>query len=275
MNGTVIAISPNGGYLLLSDNIGNVVYNFVISTQGLPFTNPGITTTSGAYTPDSNFDSWISTNQLLAAYPTAFVSATPLPYTTNAMDFIAQGGLTYITSSSGHEIDVRSTCDQSEVQVLPANNPTLIKAIPNGLGAVAADSPAVDVILTGLLGPGCPITTPSLLAPVDLGVGPFKAQQMFMSSDSSHAWIIPSDLPELLGFTIYGSTPLIIPYTGNVMGLSGGITMDSSQIYVGASEGNVHRIAVANAADVQQISVPLKDVNGNFVAPNLVYVLPH
>jgi len=96
-----------------------------------------------------------------------------------------------------------------------------------------------------------------------------------MSSDSSHVWIIPSDLPELLGFTIYGSTPLIIPYTGNVMGLSGGITMDSSQIYVGTSEGSVHRIAVANAADMQQISVPLQDANGNFVAPNLVYVLPH
>ena len=55
----------------------------------------------------------------------------------------------------------------------------------------------------------------------------------------------------------------------------GGITLDGSQVYVGASDGTVHRIDVISGADVQQIAVNLKDSNGNLAVPNLVTVQPH
>jgi hypothetical protein len=283
VNGIVVAISPNGNYLLLSDSVGNV-YNFLVSTGALSYTNPGITTTSGAYTPDSNFDAWLSTDQLFVGYPTAFVGPTELGYTPNALDFIAQGGLTYITSSSAQQIHVLATCDQTEVQVLalPANHPTLIKAIPNGTGAVAADSPNIDVISTQVpLNPGCPTPNQSYnqssLTSVDLRAGSFNAQQLFLSSDSSHAWIISDLPPELLGFSINGSTPLPpILFTGGATAFSGGITLDGSQVYVGTSDGTVHRIDVASGTDVQPpIAVNLKAANGNPVPPDLVYVQPH
>ena len=76
-------------------------------------------------------------------------------------------------------------------------------------------------------------------------------------------------------FNLQSSTPVVIPYEGGVMAYSGGITLDGTQVYVGASDGAVHRIDVASGADVQQLGVALKDSNGNLVIPNLVTVQPH
>jgi hypothetical protein len=198
-----------------------------------------------------------------------------LPYTANAVAISAQGGLTDVAGSNPGGIDVRATCDQSEVQTLAATAPTLIQAIPNGTGAVAADSPSVDVITTpGTLSTGCPITPSSTVASFDLGAGPLTAGQLFMSSDSSRAWII-SNLPELLEFTIQSSSTTVIPFSGNgVVGYSGGVTPDGSQVYVGASDGTVHVINVASGSDAQTIAVNLKDANGNLVVPNLLAVRP-
>jgi hypothetical protein len=200
-------------------------------------------------------------------------SATPLGYTGTALDISGQGGLTYINTASHIGIDVRSTCDQSEVQTLAANSPTLIKAIPNGTGAVAADSPAIDVVTTGTVQAGCPAAAPNSVVSFDLGAGPFNARQIFLSSNSTAAWMI-SDLPELLLFDLTNSTPYTIPYAGGATAYSGGSTLDGAQVYVGTSDGTVHRIDVASHTDAQQIIVGLKDGNGNPVTPNLVYVVP-
>jgi len=278
VNGTIVAISPDGNYLLLSDSVANNVYYMNLSTQALAYTSAGFTTSSSAYTPDSRYNEWLTGTELTFGLQTSSSGMTPLGYTPNALDIIAEGGLTYITSGSAHEVDVRSTCDQSEVQttLLSANSPTLIKAIPNGTGAVATDSPFVDVVSTpGTLSQGCPVATQSTIAPaINMGVGNFNARQLFLSSNSTSAWII-SDLQELLELNLQSSAPLVIPYAGGATAYSGGITLDGAQVYVGTSDGTVHRIDVASATDAQQIAVNLKDANGNPVTPNLVYVQPH
>ena len=281
VTGTIIAISPDSNYLLLSDGVAKAVYYYSLSSQATTYTISGFTTASSAYTPDSKFNAWVSGTELVSALQTGLQLSLPgngmltLPYTANAVAVSGQGGLTDVAGSSPGGIDVRSTCNQGEVQTLAATAPTLIQAIPNGTGAVAADSPSVDVISTpGTLSQGCPITTPSTIASFDLGVGPFTASQLFMSTDSSRAWII-SNLPELLEFNLQSSSPIVIPFSGNgVVGYSGGITPDGSQVYVGTTDGTVHVINVASSSDVQAITVNLLDANGNLVAPNLVAVRP-
>src|ERR1035438_9716950 len=114
VNGTIVGISPNGGYLLFSDSVGNAVYAFYLGTQTVVYTSGGHTTASAAYTPDSKYNQWLDGTQLLYGLPNVTPASLTLPYTSNALDFIAEGGLTYITSSSNGEIDVRSTCDRSE-----------------------------------------------------------------------------------------------------------------------------------------------------------------
>jgi hypothetical protein len=284
ITGTVIAISPDSNYLLLSDGVAKAVYYYSLSSQATTYTISGFTTASSAYAPDSKFNAWVGAMDLTSALQTGLQLSLPgngminlAPLTPNAVAISAQGGLTYVAGTNNpSEIDVFSTCNQSPVQTLSAGAPTLIQAIPNGTGAVAADSPSVDVVTNPeTLNTGCPITNNQItVASFDLGAGPFTAGQLFMSPDSSRAWIV-SNLSELLEFNLQSSLPTVIPFSGNsVVGASGGITPDGSQVYVGASDGTVHVINVASSSDVQTITVNLLDANGNLVAPNLVAVRP-
>jgi hypothetical protein len=274
VNGTIEAISPDGTGLLLSDTVDGSLNYFDLTTGTLSSAQSGITTSSAAYTPDSGFVEWISGAQLGFGLPTGTSGMAGLTNTANAMDIMAQGGLTYITSAAARQIFVFSTCNQSSEQILSAATPTLITAVPNGTGAVAADSPNVDVISTpSLLSAGCPVTTKSTITPYDLGADSFTARQMFVSPDSSRAWIV-SNLPQILTFSLPSLTPNNIPLTGGATAYNGGITMDSANAYFGASDGTVHRILVDELSDVSQIAVNLKDSSGNVTPPNLVVVVP-
>jgi hypothetical protein len=282
LNGSLVAISPDGTYLLVSDSVSGNVFYYSVSSATVASTSAGFTTSSSAFAPSSSFNEWVSGTDLASGLQSGVQIGLPgnayttLPYTAAALDISAQGGLTYITGNSPSQIDVRSTCNQSEVTpMLPATNPTLIKALPNGTGAVATDSPAVDVAATpGVLSMRCPVTTQSMVSSVNMGVGAFNARQLFVSPDSSRAWVI-SDLPQLIYLNLAFLSPMVIPYAGGATAFSGGITLDGTQVYVGTNDFTVHRIDVTANADVQQIAVGLKDANGNAVVPNLVAVQPH
>jgi hypothetical protein len=146
--------------------------------------------------------------------------------------------------------------------------------IPNGTGAVVADSPSIDVVNTGTIGPGCPPAPQSTVNSYNLGGGSFNARQFLFATDSSKVWMI-SDLTSVIGFNLSTLTPTSIALANGAQAYSGGITVDGSTIYIGASDNNVHVLNTGSASDTAQIAVALKDANSNVVAPNLVTVLPH
>jgi hypothetical protein len=271
--GTVLGISPDGTYLLISNPAAPAVYLYYISGTTIVISQP-LTTNGGAFTADSRSVSFLNGQQLY--YETIFPSTTitNLPYIPNSLDISSTGSLTYISSSASHAIDVRTTCNQADQQTLAANNPTLVAHIPNGTGAVVADSPSIDVVTTGTIGPGCPPAPQSTVNSYNLGGGSFNARQFLFATDSSKVWMI-SDLTSVIGFNLSTLTPTTIPLTNGAQAYSGGITVDGSTIYVGASDNNVHVLNTGSAADTAQVAVGLKDANGNAVAPNLVTVLPH
>jgi len=273
VSGTIVAVTPDGQYVLISDPAGAVRY-FSIATGAVTGSAPGYTTTSSAYTPDSKANRWVSATNLGVGLQTAFSGLVALGFTANAVDISAQGGLTYITSASGREINILSTCNNAQNQTLTANAPTLIAKLPNGTGAVAADPPAIDVVSTpSTYNSGCPVTTQSTIATYDLGAGDFTAQQIFVSSDSSRAWVV-TNLAGVLTFDLSTLTPTAIALTGSPTAYNGGITLDGTHVYVGTSDGTVHRIDTSALADIAQITVNLKDANGNVTPPNLVTVVP-
>ncbi|HKD84879.1 MAG TPA: Ig-like domain-containing protein [Terriglobales bacterium] len=279
VNGTIVAISPDSKFMLLSDSVANQLNYFDLATSTVATTTPSTTVTSDAYTPDSGVNEWVTGTQFGFGPASGLAGTATLANTANALDIMAQGGFTYITSAAGQTIYVYSTCNQAENQALtpnsPSNSPTLIKAIPNGTGAVAVDSPNIDVISTpSTLKSGCPVTTQSTINTYPLvGMGSFTATQMFVSPNSSAVWIV-ADLPEVLNFSLSTLTPTAIPLAGGAMPLNGGITTDSAHTYYGASDGTVHRIDADSLRDVAQIAVNLKDSSGNVTPPNLVVVLP-
>ena len=190
------------------------------------------------------------------------------------MDIIAQGGLIYVTSSAGHQVDTYSTCNQAQNQILNAASPTLIKAIPNGTGAVAVDPPSIDVISTPTLSAGCPVMTQSTLNTYDLGVGSFTPAQLLVSPDSSTAWILSSSLGKVVSFDLASTTPSTIGIAGGATPNYGSLSLDGTQLWIGASDNKMHRIDIVYSVDAAQVAVNLTDANGNVTPPNLVSVLP-
>lgn len=281
--GAIQAISPDGTHLLLSDTVGGNLNYYDLATDSIASNGPSVTVTSDAYTPDSGFNEWVTGTSYGFGSASAASGTLTLPNSTtgNALDIMAQGGLTYITSPSTNsgagQVYVYWTCNQLLNQTLTATNPTLIKALPNGTGAAAADSPNLDLISTpSTLIAGCPLTpgrSPSTLTPYDLGAGAFTATQMFMSPDSSRVWIL-SNLPQVLNFDLAELAPNNVSLAGGAVPLYGGMTLDSAHAYVGTSDGTVHRIDTSSMTDVAQIAVGLKDSSGNVTPPNLVSVLP-
>jgi hypothetical protein len=274
--GTIVAVAPNSGYLLLSNGPGNNITYFDIS-NGTALATAAGTSSSSAYTPDSKYNETVLANSttLQLGLPSGPTGTVTLPSTGSAMDIAGQGGITYISSATGAEIYLYSTCNQTLEQMLSATAPTLIKALPNGTGAVAADSPKIDLITSpATLNAGCPITSPSSISSYDLGAGSFSAQQLLVSYDATHAYIISSNLPQVLSFDVATLTPATISLVNGAIAYNGGITLDGSKIYVGTSDVTVHQIDTSSMTDVAQIGVGLKDANGNYTPPNLVAVVP-
>jgi len=270
--GTVVAISPDGLFLLISNPAIPAVY-ILSTTSSTVILTQSVTPTSGVFTPDSKSASFLIGQQVY--YDTALPSATitNLPYVPAALDISSTGSLTYITSTASQAIDIRSTCSQNDQQTLASNNPTLVAHIPNGTGAVVIDSPSIDIVATGSIGPGCPPLPQSTVNTYPLNSGNLNPRQVLFSSDSSRAWII-SDLTSVIGFNLSTLTPTTISLANGAQAYSGGITNDGSKIYLGASDNKVHVLDTASGADTAQIAVGLTDANSNAVAPNLVIVLP-
>lgn len=279
--GVIQAISPDGTHLLLSDPIGGNLNYYDISTKSITNNQSLVTVTSDAYTPDSGSNEWVTGTTYGFGSSSGASGTVALAQAGNALDIMAQGGLTYITtpstSSGSGKIYVYWTCNQLLNQTLTATSPTLIKALPNGTGAAAADSPNLDLISTpSTLVAGCPLKpgeSLSTLTPYDLGAGAFTATQMFMSPDASRVWIL-SNLPQVLNFNLAELVPNNVSLPGGAVPLYGGMTLDSAHAYIGTSDGTVHRIDTSSMTDVAQIAVGLKDSSGNVTPPNLVSVLP-
>ncbi len=272
--GHVIAVAPNGLFLLVSNDTAGVI-GYVNTVNGALTTTPA-TTSSSAYTPDSLLNEWVSGTNFGFGPETGFSGTVALPSAANALDIAAQGGLTYISSAAGRQVFVYATCNQSPEQTTPLVGaaPTLLKALPNGTGAVAVDSPNIDVISTpSVLNANCPVTNQSTLKSYPLNAGSFTAQQLLVSPDATRAWIV-SNLPELLEFNLPTLTPATVPLAGGATGLSAALTDDGAVVYVGTSDGTVHGVVAASGADVVQIPVGLKDGNGNPTTPNLVALVP-
>ncbi len=271
--GTILAASPNGTYLLISDSSTGFTYLFNTSSSAALLTHE-LVASAAAFTADGNSVAFVSGQQLYYDTITPTSTFNTLDFIANGVDFSAQGGMEYVGISAAGAIEVRTTCNQNQWQTLAGANPTLVAHVPNGTGAVVVDSPSMDVVTTGAIGQGCPPSPQNTVTTYNLGVGAFTPTQVFVSPDSSRAWVLSSNLSSLVGLNLTSLTPFSITLANSATPLSGGVMIDGSMVYVGGSDSNVHAINVANGTDSAQIAPGLKDGQGNVVAPNLVLVLP-
>ena len=271
-NGRLLAITSDGIHLVVFDKTSNATYFYNTSTNTFDSTAYGIGI-AAVTTPDDSWSLSLIDQQLVRQGFDVATTPTNLGYQPIGVGVLAQGSVMYITSSAGNSVDIRSTCDQSELQTLSAGNPTLIQGTANGTGAIAVDVPKIDIITTGQPSGTCPVTATSTLTSYDLQAGSFTPMQLLLSFDSSRAWILTNGA-SVITFDLSGLTPTTIPIANSAQAFTGGLTLDSGNLYLGASDDNVHRIALSSLSDAQQIAPGLKDSNSNLVVPDLVAVLP-
>ena len=273
ITGKVLAADANR--VVVSDTANNEV--FIATTAAtieaiLPIANA----TSAAIAADAS-KIYILAGNTLYAYtpglplkPIAPLSGTGTS-TLQGVAFFPTGAIAYAADSGD---DVVASCLDAIQSTVAVGTPSHIAAIPNGTGFVEANSPNIDQIATSTTGTCPPVpTAPAVSSAAFPGIGTFTARQLIVTLDSQLA-IILSDKGVLL-YHLSNGQPSAIALSGGALPLSGGVTPDGASLYVGASDGNVHRVDLKTGTDAQPIPVGVlcPSTTQNCV-PDLVVVKP-
>lgn len=254
--GKVLAVSPDGNLVIVSDTVDTPNQVFVFNTT----TNASTTflingATAAAFSPDS-LKAYIVAGSTLYVYSKLDALQTiPLVAPANDVAFFAEGAFAYLAGGSSSAVTVRRTCDNGLADVVTTpSTPTFIRALPDAAQMFAVNPPTVSVINVSAMPSGCTPAVSDAVTSFDLGQGSFTASQVLISPSGSTAYIISSNLRSILVFNIAGETSSSVTMAGNAYPLQGSITADGTLLVVGASDGNLHVIQTATNADTQQIT---------------------
>ncbi len=264
--GKAIAISPDGNRVLIAD--ANAVYSVNFAANGTTDTLAISGATAASFLPDNSRAFIVAGTNLYVYTPgSASVGLVSLAAAARDVAVIPSSAFVFIANGVTNSVIAKATCDSSGAGTFNTpGTPVQLGFTPDGSKVLAADSPGIDVIArTSLAQPGCPPPLPATLTSANFGQGAFTPNQMIVTSDGSTAYIV-SNLPSVLVYNVNTGATSAIPLANGASGLSISATLDGTQIYVGGSDNNIHRIDPVAGADVQQIAVSF--------TPNLVAVRP-
>jgi hypothetical protein len=299
--GKVLAISPDGSKLVLSDTADapNIVYVVNVGSSG------SITSTSfqitgamaAAFSPDGLKAYIVAGNALYVESAIEPLQTIPLSAVPTAVSFLSQGGFAYVAGESANTVTVRKTCDDtiatdsSSIQqvISTTGTPSFMQTLPDATRVLAVTSPGISLIPVTLAAGSsdlCSATTPVISNGTasfsNLGQGNFVPTQLLVSTDGSRAYVLSSNLPTILVFDIGSQSASAIALAGNAMPIAASLSLDASTLYVGASDGLLHVIDTNSATDTAQITFPKSlcldssgnDFQGAACLPDLVAVRP-
>jgi hypothetical protein len=298
--GKVLAVAANGSSAIFSDavHVPNQVY---VAGTGAPVVLNISNATAAAFSPDGlkAFIFGRDTNQ----NPTLFVYSTlqalqqiQLPASTNvsSIAFSNNGAFAYVAESNlggvGPAVSVYNTCDNNlatdpaaiqQIIPLPAA-PIVFKALQDGIHYVALEeSGDIDYITATVTGitpatlpkPAssiCPMAVSNKLSEISLQQGTIHPINIFESADGSQLYVVATDRASILVYNFDTGAVTGILLAGNATPLSADMTVDSSTILVGGSDGQMHQISTANGGgDLVQIQFPFLP---NYLNPFCTFV---
>lgn len=267
--GKVLAVSPDGGTVMVSDtvNIPNQVY--IVNTATSAITAYSISNATAAdFSPDS-LKAFIVAGKTLYIYSKLdHLQTINLSASTNDVSFLPEGAFGVLAGGSNAGITAFRTCDDGgpfAVATTPA--PTFIRPLLGALQLTPLDttpnyhfvglnSPNIDIISVHTTPTGCTPTLSGDVVSYNLGQGNFTASQFIVSEEGTSAYIISPSMNSIPVFNIGALTSSSIALTGDVTPVQAALTPDGSHLYVAASDGNVHVLDTTLGADIQQISFP-------------------
>ena len=257
--GAVLAVSPDGSKVVVSDTMDTPNQVFVFDTSANTSAAFIITGASAAgFSPDS-LKAYIVAGSTLYVYSKVDALQTiPLRAPANDVAFLAEGAFAYLAGGDPAGVMVRRTCDNGEADTVGTTaTPTFIRALPDATQMLALVPPNIAVIDANTAPIGCTPTVTDTVTSFSVGQAPFKASQLIISENGSTAYILSSELNSILVFNISAQTSSILSLAGNATPLHASLTPDGTLLVVGASDGMVHEIQTATGADVAQVQFPL------------------
>lgn len=260
VKGTILALSPNAGFLAVSDTTAGIVHIFnTAANSEVQLNIPGAT--AAAWTPD-NGTLYIAAGNALFVYMPSFSSAPtqinlPAGVTTSSLDVLANGQLLYMAENA--QFEARAVCDRNTADTHAAS-PDHVLSLPDGSQMIGTDTAnvwGIGVTWTPQADVVCVPPLPDYTAVVDnwaahAASASFHARQIIVTPDSKHVYIT-NDTNNLLAFN---------PATGAVTNINigaatftGASTVDSTKVYVGAADGKVHVITTSSNTDTAQVAI--------------------
>ena len=295
--GRVIALSPGGVKVVIADDAANKVY--VYDSGQHAFDTLAISAVkAAAFTPDG-FKLYIVAGTTLYQYATSQISLRTIPMgdTGESVDVLPDPRFAYIATASGN-LGARATCRNDSTYA-----PEATVATDTGLqfvrgvtlsSATAAVAKMLDVggtkmtVDTPTIGPpaattACPPTIATSTATANwggLGIAAFTPRQLIALNKGTQAYVT-SDQTVLLGYDTAANTTFTVP-VGGASQYTGGALLDSSKVYVGASDNAVHIIDTATRLQTATVPIAFTTTatgatpcnNATICQPHLVVVQP-
>ncbi len=264
--GRVLTISPDGAKLIIADDstTPNRLFAYdVASGTAVQFIANGVT--RAQFSPDSSQAYILSHVEPGGPFDTLFIysrtqsfQAHSLSIQAKDLTFHPDGAFAYLAGGVPG-VDFFDTCNNvAHGSVDPGGTPAFLRALSDGTIASVLPPGIALFSSTPLPNPGasCPLLI-SNGAPqfFDLGQGDFTPTRFFVSSDARSAYVLTDSLPSVLRLRVDTQNRSGIALTGSPLPLEAGLTTDGSAMYVGATDGLVHRLDLSLGLDAQQIAL--------------------
>jgi len=195
--------------------------------------------------------------------------------------FFATGAMAYTAVSDGDDLiapfvpgSSPANCTDAFQSTVGSGGPSHVAAVPNATGMVDANSPNLDEIDASNNGQCPPTMTNAVTAHSFSGLASFTARQLLVTPNSQLAIILANE--GVLVYNLASKQTSAVALSGNAQPLSGGVTPDSANLYVGGSDGAVHRVDLTKTPpiDTQSIAVNLCPSVTGGCKPDFVLVRP-
>jgi DNA-binding beta-propeller fold protein YncE len=299
--GKVLAISPDGNRVVVSDTISNphqvYIFNGGSSSTApidLVLSDPTESATAAAFSPDEMKLFILTDAGRMYVYSTVD-GLTSFSVGTSATDlaFSADGSIAYVAGVPANGISGYGTCDFAGVGSLGLTAaPSKIFAAPNIVPTttdsfvtqtvIALEPPDIQTFTTqftqaplaiGQLTCNPPTATFAHALSINLGQGNFSPLYMRVVSNGSAAVVVANLVPAVLFVDLIQQTTTPVPLANNGLPLAATASTDGSQVFVAACDvytnndptkctsGSVHIINRDSGGDIQQ--VPYVNFNTN------------
>lgn len=257
--GVIVDLSKSGTRMVIYDDVTKTVTVLNPTTASIvdKFSVPTATpsTVRASTSPDEQTTYVVVGNTLYVSSNTAALQTIKLNAPANDVAFLLQGSFAYLAGGENNAITARTTCDNSERDVVAvAAVPDHMVASADGNKIYALSGGTLNTVTATTTGAGCPPALTDSAASIDLGQGTISPVQMFTNGANSKLYMISSAGKIVIYDTAANTATSISLSSGTAT--TGALTMDGSSLYVGGgSDNNLHRIDTSSNTDAQTIAV--------------------